>query len=108
MKEELEKLLAENEESIKAAVKAQLTKGLIESLRYSLREEIAEVTEAFVKTEIVPAIAADLQKSKAEIIQKLHTGIVGSAAAIGKAMQAKIKENVSGYRFSRVLEELLK
>lgn len=106
MEEQIKQLLEEDSGEIKRMVNKALQESLAQALSYSIRDNVYEVVQKFVTEEITPALLVDLQQAKPEIIAAMHEHIVKSAAAFGEALQKKITENLSGYRFGKVIKEM--
>lgn len=89
-----------------AAAEAAMEAKLIEEFKWRLPDSITETCTAFIEAEIVPAVAAHLQKNKGAIV----TAAIAAADQIGAKLAERMAEkaigNLTGYRMGQLMKEL--
>lgn len=88
-------VLEENKDAVRAAVTNALLDGVKRQFEWELPQAVKETVNDFIKTEVVPAIQADLEKNKDAIVAAATEIVRGVPAEIGKAMQEHLAKNLT-------------
>jgi len=97
----------------KDAIVSGLVAGAIESLQRDLGWRAAsaatEAIDVFIKTEVLPALSANLISRKAEIIAALVAGVDASIATASLKLQEQAAKNLSqSWNVSKLAEAMFK
>lgn len=102
-------VLEENKDAVRAAVKNALLEGVKRQFEWELPQAVKDEVHTFIKTEIVPAIQADLIKNKEAIVDAATEMVRGAPAEIGKAMQEQLAKNLTNsWQLRQIVEACFK
>ena len=104
--DQLKKFLADNDESIKAAVKQKMIDKLLEDYRWDIGDQVSKIVNEFIATEIAPTIREHLQSEKGAIMEAAIKATAGISEAVATTMIAKAKENIDSYQFRSIMKAL--
>ena len=108
--DDLKDFLEENDAAIKSAVKAKMIERLMETHRWAITDEIANVVKDFVSTEIVPEVKKYLAEQKGPIVNAAIAGAAEIGDTLSKAITERAAKNIQAdsYHFRQIMEVLLK
>lgn len=108
--DDLKSFLEENADDIKAAVKARMIEGLLQTHRWQITDEVAAVVKEFVSSEIVPEVKKHLMDQKGPILEAALVGASEIGDSLSKAIAEHSAKNLTSdsYKFRQVMEALFK
>ena len=92
---------------ITAEVAAKLKQRAIESLEYAVTTAVGKTIEDYIKTDILPAVQAEVQAHHAEIKAAVVAGVLGAMKAASEQIQKKAIEKLTGHEGDRVISSIL-
>jgi hypothetical protein len=93
-----------------------IVKGLVDGAVASIQQDLGwragniagEVVNGFIKTDVLPALTAELEARKAEIVTSLVAGLMGAVDVAAKRMADQAAKNLaSGWNLKKVTEAIL-
>lgn len=93
-----------------------IVKGLVDGAVASITQDLgwragniaSEVVNGFIKTDVLPALNAELEARKAEIVSGLVAGLMASVDVAAKKMaEQTAKHLASGWNLKKVAEAML-
>lgn len=105
----IREILEGSKETIKAKMKAEIEKQIIDQLSWKLRDELSVMASAFVQEELKADISAMLTEAKPQIIEQLKEGFIKIGAQLSEAMviQATKNLNVGSYNSKEIIKKIL-
>lgn len=106
--EDLKQFLEDNKADIQAKVRERLIDSLLAEHRWSISNQISEIVNDFVKTEIAPAVKEHLISEKSEILAAAIKSASGIGDILAKALVERAAKNISGdsYNFRNTLKAI--
>jgi len=105
MKIDIETILANEKDRIQAAVVKQLEDRIAETMRWSIGEQITEITKAYFDEHIKPELLAVLVAQKSAIIESAVAAVVATGEKLRERMVERATK-LSDYKLDAVLKEV--
>lgn len=105
----IKEILEGSKETIKAKMKAEIEKQIIDQLSYSLRSHLSDMTSKFVEEEMKTEITLMLKEAKPQIIEQMKDGFIKIGAQLSEAMviQASKNLNIGSYNSREIIKKIL-
>lgn len=105
----IKEILEGSKDTIKGKIKSEIEKQIMDSLSYSLRSHISDMTSKFVETEMKDDINEMLKAAKPEIIEQMKLGFVKIGAQLTEAMVIRASKNLvaGSYGTKELIKKLL-
>lgn len=104
--DEMREFLVENGDRIKENIRQKMIEQISESYRWQMPDEIREIVNDFISTEIAPEVRKHLKDNKGPILEAVIIATNGITEKLGEAMLEKAIKNMEGYRFSGLMRSL--
>lgn len=106
--EDLKEFLEDNKAVIQEQVKQRLIEGLLANHQWTMREQISETVNEFMKTEIMPQVREHLASEKSVILEAAITSAASIGEMLSKALVERAAKNISGdtYSFRNTLKAI--
>lgn len=103
--DDLKQFLQDNKADIQQQVRQRLIDGLLSNHQWTMREQISEVVNEFMKTEVMPEVRTYLASEKSAIIEAAITGASQVSEMLAKAMVEQAAKNLTGsrYEFKKIM-----
>lgn len=93
--------------AITEQVAAQLRQRAFDALTYRVNEAVAAEVQRYITENIVPAVTAELEAHRAELIAAVIAGVQASMVALSTATVKHVTDRLTGYDGSKVVGKIL-
>lgn len=107
--EQVKAIMEESAVDIQAQVKEQIKKQIIDSLTWSLRDEVSKIVRDTIVEDMKDDIKMVVLEAKPAIMDELRNTVAKMSAQIGNAMLENVSKNLSqSWNVNKLMETLFK
>lgn len=88
-------------------IAAELSKRALQSLEYTVAQEVQSTIKKYIEERILPSVVEELKTHDAEIRAAILGGVLGGVKSLGESITKRLTEHVGGYQGEKLVREVL-